>query len=127
MFCTVKNEKPSVNADCSNDIRILRLVTSFVHFAWMLDLVHNIALDGGNVTGLSVATDLSTILIIVLWVWCHMLRNLHICDLQEIRAVIRSMGTEQQAIDLVVLALRFLHVRKPLNGQSWPCQGSTFV
>ena len=88
MLCAVENEKLAIDTESGDDVRVLRLVTGLVDLTRVCNLVHDVALDGCDLAGLAVATDLTTVLIVVIWVWCYRLRNLYVCDLQEVGALI---------------------------------------
>lgn len=127
VFRSVKDQNLAINAESSNDVGVLRLEASLVHFSGMLDLLDNVTLDGGDIARLSVATNLATVLVVVAGVRCHSLGDLDISNLDEVGALIRCVSAEQKAVHSVVLALRLLDIREPLNCQGWPGEGSSIA
>jgi hypothetical protein len=116
----VKDKDLAVHAECRENIRILGLVSSLVHFSRMLDLLDNIALDSRDITRLSVATDLTSFLIVVVGVGRHSLGNLYIGNLEIVGTFIRGMSAKQEAVNFVVLALGLLDIGEPLDCEGRP-------
>ena len=123
MLRPVKDENLAVDAERGDDVRILGLVASFVHFAGMLNLVNNVTLDGGNVSRLAVASNLPAILIIVVRIRRHGLGDLHIGNLEVVGAVVRGVRAQQQAVGAEVLAFHIFDIWEPLHCESRPSQG----
>lgn len=119
----VKDEDLAIDTKRGDDIWVLRLIPSLVHLARVLNLLDNVALDGSNVAGISIAPNLASLLIVIGWVWRDSFGNLNIGNLQEICALVGRMRAKEQAVHAVVLALWFLDVGEPLDSQSWPRQG----
>lgn len=117
---SVKDKDLAVHAQCRENIRILGLVSSLVHFSRMLDLLNNIALDSRDIARLSVATDLASFLIVVVGVGRHSLGNLYIGNLKIVGAFIRGMSAKQEAVNFVVLALGLLDIGEPLDCEGRP-------
>lgn len=88
MLCTVKDEDLAVNAERGNNVGILRLVAGLVDLTRVFDLLYNVTLDGGSVSSLAVAANLTTILIVVVWVGRSGLGYLDIGDLHIVGAVV---------------------------------------
>ncbi len=125
VLCAIKDENFAINAQRANNVRVLGLVARLVDFAWVLNLLHNVALDGRDVSRLAVSANFASILVVVIRVRRSSFWYLDIGNLQEIGAVIGSVRSQQQSVHAMVLALGLLHVGEPLYGESRPCQRGT--
>lgn len=123
VLCPVKDENLAVDAERGDDVWILRLVPGLVDLSRVLNLVHNVALDGRHVARFAVAANLAALLVVVVRVRGHGLGDLDVGDLKVIWAVIRGMGAEKKAMGAKVLTLDILDVWEPLDGESRPGQG----
>ena len=121
VLCPVKYQDFPVDAERSDNIGVLRLVSSLVHLSRVLDLLDNVALYGRNVS-LSVATNLSSVIVIVVRVGSDSLGNLNVGDLDKVGAFIGCVSAKEQTVNAIILALRVLDIREPLDGESWPRQ-----
>lgn len=45
MFCPVPDHNPTIRAHCCDDVRILWLISSFIDFTLMVNLLNNIEFD----------------------------------------------------------------------------------
>lgn len=90
VFGPVKDENFAIDTHCCDDVWVLRLISSFVDFAGMINLLHYGHLNGWRVARrrVAVATNLSSFIIIVPLIRCNVLRKLDICDLEVIRCII---------------------------------------
>lgn len=90
----------------------------------MLYLLNDVAFDGGDITILAIATDLTSLLVVVVWVRSGGLGNLDLGDLHKVSAFVGGMGAKQESVGAVVVAADFLNVWEPLHRKSWPGQSS---
>ena len=83
VLCAIKHQNSSINAHCGNDVRILWLVSSLVNLSWMINLLLDVHFDGSlfSRAGVAVATNLSALFIVIMWVGCNVLWEFNICDL----------------------------------------------
>lgn len=125
VLCAVENEDLAVNAESGDDVGVLRLVTGLVDLSRMLNLLDDVALDGGNIGGLAIATNFPSLLVVVVRVRSPSLGDLDVSELNEVGALIGSVCAEQEAMDPVVLVFRFLDVGEPLNGECRPSERRT--
>lgn len=123
----VEDENLSIYTQGGNDVGILRLVPSLVDLTRVLNLLDNVALDGSDVTGVAIATNFASLLIVVGGIWGNRLGDLDISNLQKVGTLIRRMGSEQQSVHAIVFALGFLDIGEPLDSQCWPRQGRSRV
>lgn len=115
MLCPIKDENSAINAKSSDDVWVLRLIASLVDLSGMLNSLYNIALEGSNVTCLSVASNLASFLVIVVRVRYYSFGYLDIGDLEKVGAAVRGVSSEQETVHAIVFALWLLDVRKPLD------------
>jgi hypothetical protein len=105
----------------------LRLITGLVDFPRVLNSLYDVALEGGNIACLSIASNLASFLVVVVGIRRHSFGYLDIGNLKEVGTVVRSVCSEQKTVHAIVFALGFLDVREPLNGKRGPSQGSPGV
>jgi hypothetical protein len=85
---SVEDENLAIHTKSGDDVGVLRLISSLVDFSGMLDLLNNLALDSSDITRLAVATNLTSLLIIVLGIGRHSLWNLNIGNLEKVGALV---------------------------------------
>lgn len=119
----VKDENSTIDTKRGDDVWVLRLIASLVDFARMLNLLYDVALEGGNLACLSIASNLASFFIVVVRVRCHGFGNLDIGDLKEVGTIVGRVGSEQETVNAIVFALWLLDVREPLHSEGWPGQG----
>lgn len=95
VLCSVKDEDLAVDTEGGNDVGVLGLVSGLVDLARVLDLLDNVALDGGHVSGFSVSTNLAALLIVVVGIRRHSLRDLNVGNLDKVGALIGRVGAEE--------------------------------
>ena len=97
MLGAVEYQYSSINAHCGYDVWILWLVSCLVDFSRMIYLLLDVHLDSRlfSTRGwVAITTNLSTFLIIVMWIRCNVLWELDVCDLEIVWCAIRCMGTD---------------------------------
>lgn len=106
VFRSVPNHNSSISAHGSNNIGVLGLVSSFVHFSLMVDLLHNVEFDLHDRRLLSRTTseaaNLFTILIVVCGVRSYWFRELYVGNLKIVLGLAGGMGTDEEAMSCVV-------------------------
>lgn len=120
MLCSIKDEDLAVHTEGGNNIGVLGLVSSLVNFPRVLDLLNNVAFDGGNIACLAVATNFSALIVVLVGVGCHSLGDLNVGNLDKVGALIRRVGAEEQSVNPVVLALGLLDIWEPLDSKGRP-------
>lgn len=99
VLCSVEDEDLAIHTKSGDDVRVLRLISSLVNFSGVLDLLNNLTLDSSDITRLAVATNLASLLIIVLGIGGYSLWNLNIGNLKKVGALIRSVSAKQEAVN----------------------------
>lgn len=118
----VVDEDPAVDAQGSDHVRVLGLVTGLVDLTGMVDLLDDVHLDGSRLA--AVTANLATILIVVIGVRLGRLWDLDLGNLEVVVGAGRGVSADQKAMHAIVLVLGLLDVRKPLGGQSRPVKSS---
>lgn len=131
VLSSVKDENRPVDSQSGNQVRVLEAVASLVNLAWMVDLLHNFPphgtrIGGGGGGGLAIATNLASVLIVVTRIRANRLRNLNFSNLDVIWLFIRSMGSDQHAVNTAILAFGLLNIGKPLDSERGPGQSSAY-
>lgn len=88
MLGSVEYENGAIDSQGSNKVRILGAVASLVDLGWMVDLLHDFpfhcsCVNGGG--GLTVATNLAPVFIVVAHIGANSLGNLDLSNLNMIR------------------------------------------
>ena len=106
MFRSVPDHDSSISAHGSDDIGVLRLISSFVHLSLMVHLLHNVKFNFhdrrllGRTT--SVAANLFTVLIIVCGVRSYRFGELYMSNLQIVLSLAGGMSADEEAMSCVV-------------------------
>lgn len=76
MLCAIEDQDSSIHAHGSDDVGVLRLVSCLVHLARMVYLLLDIHLDSSlfAIGRATIATYLSSLLVIIMWVGGDVLR-----------------------------------------------------
>jgi hypothetical protein len=85
---SVEDKDLAIHTKSGDNVRILRLVSSLVDFSGVLNLLNDLALDSSDITRLTVATNLASLVIIVLGIGRYSLWNLNIGNLKKVGALI---------------------------------------
>ena len=87
MLRSVKNENRAVHCESGNQVGVLRTVAGLVDFTRVVDSLHDFEPHGsciGGSRGFTVATNLTTVVIIVAGIRAYVLGYLDLCDLNMI-------------------------------------------
>lgn len=105
MFGAIKDENLSIDAHRSNNIRVLWLISSLVDLSGVIDLLFNGHLDRGllAIRRISVATDLPSLLIIVVGTCCDILWQFNVGNLEIILCIVGGMGAYKQSMNSIIL------------------------
>ena len=108
MLGTIEDKNLSINAHRCNNIGVLWLISSLVDFSRVVDLLLNGHLDCGllAIRRVAVATNLSSLLVVVMRVCCDILWQFNIGNLEVILGIVGGMRAYQQSMDGVILACR---------------------
>lgn len=85
---SVEDKDFAIDTKSGDDVRILRLISSLINFSGVLDLLNNLALDSSDITRLTVATNLASLVIVVLGIGRYSLWNLNIGNLKKVGALV---------------------------------------
>ena len=90
VFSPIKDQNFAVNTHCRNNVRVLWLISSFIDFARVINLLHYIHLNGWRVARrrVAIATNLASLVIVVSLIWCDIFRKFYVGDLEVIRCIV---------------------------------------
>lgn len=121
VFCSVEDQNPAVDAECRNHVGVLRLIAGFVDLARVVNLLDNVHPDGSSLA--AIATNLTTVLIVVICIRLSRLGDLDLGDLKVVGCAGGGVCAEKKTMNAMVLALGIFDVGEPLGGQGRPLQG----
>lgn len=100
MLGSIPNHNTTIGTHCCDDVRVLRLIPGLVDLTLVVNLLDNVELDLhlGLFGSATVATNLSFVLIIILWVRCIGVRKLDMGNLEVVLSIASGMGTNQKAM-----------------------------
>ena len=102
MLRSIPNHHAPIGAHGSNNVGVLWLVSSFVHFSLMIDLLHNVEFHLHDRRFLrsstSVASNFLAFFIVVCGVRCNWFWQLYMSDLKVVGSLIRGMGSDQESM-----------------------------
>lgn len=121
VFCPVKDENFTVHAHCCDDVWVLRLVSSLVDFSWMIYLLHYGHFDRWRVARrrIAVATNFSSLIIVVSLIRGDILRKFNVSNLKVIRCIVGCMGSYQQPMSCIVLVREASSLAKSSKACGW--------
>ena len=115
MFCSIPNHNSPICAHCGDDVRVLRLVPSFVHLSLMVDLLHHVEFDLHDwclfPSSTSITSNLLPLLIVFIRIWRDRLWKLHVSYLQVILSLVGSVRAYEKSVSRVV----FIRSTIPVN------------
>ena len=109
MLCSIEDQYPPICAHSGNDVWILRLIASFVHFLRVINLLYNVEFDLpiGQLLACAptITSYLFSIFVIIGSVGRHRLWKLHFGNLYVVGVIILGsrVRSQKQAVYLVVL------------------------
>lgn len=102
MFGFIPDHHPSVDAKGGDKIRILRHVSSFVHFSVMIYLLDDLKLDSGpflgSGSGSPIAPNLSTLFIVISKIRIDGVWKVHMDNLNVVWSFRGSVSTDKEAM-----------------------------
>lgn len=106
MLCSIPDHDAAISAHCRNDVWVLRLITSFVHLPFMVNLLHHVEFDlhiGFSFPSTtSITSDFLTSLVVVGSIRRNRFWKLHVCYLQIVLRFVRSMCANEKSMSRII-------------------------
>lgn len=96
VFCAVEDERPAVGAHGRDDVWVLGLVARLVDLAGVVDLLHNLEVEGPF--GVAVAADFIAVLADLGQFGGAEVGDLAVGDLEVVLGLVRRVGAEDDAV-----------------------------